>query len=352
MDDQIRNVLENAILAPSGDNCQPWIFRVEKRTLDLFNDPHLDTSLYNIGQRASLIAHGAALENIAIAAQAEGLNAEISLLPDPDNPDHIARIFLNDGLEEKSPLFKAIPLRHTNRERYKSVNISDKQVEAWENMIPRDQGKIWIGHDSEQKEILTDLLSLNDRLVFEVPDLHRFLFEQIRWNDNEVRQTGDGLDIKTLGLNIMDRLSFKFLRHFPLVSFLNHVGFSRIVQMKSKHTLRSASAFAVVSVPGSSQVDYIKGGRIWQRFLLQLALNDLTAQPLAGLACLMQSEKDGLLKKALTAKQKERLRHVRNVLSEMADVPHDHAIVGIFRIGQGEEVVRSLRRPLDTFLLE
>lgn len=352
MDEPIRNILEKAILAPSGDNCQPWRFRVGKDTIDLFNDPDQDTSLYNICQRASLIAHGAALENIFLAAKAEGLNVDISLLPDSDNTDHIASLALREGPKKETLRFNAIHTRHTNRERYIPVNISDSQVRMLESMFPHNEGKIWIGHDLEPKEVLPDLLSLNDRLVFEVPDLHRFLFEQIRWNDKEVHQTADGLDIKTLGLNLMDRLSFRFLRHYPLVSFLNHVGFSRIVQMKSKHTLRSASAFAVLSVPGSSEVDYIQGGRIWQRFLLQLELDGLTTQPLAGLACLMQSEKEGLLKETLTHKQKERLRHVRNVLSEMADVPHDHVIVGIFRIGQGDEVVRSLRRPLDSFLLE
>ena len=68
MDPRIKTVLEYAIMAPSGDNCQPWKFSVEEMHVKLFNDPDRDHSLYNLDQRASLVAHGAFLENLRLAA--------------------------------------------------------------------------------------------------------------------------------------------------------------------------------------------------------------------------------------------------------------------------------------------
>lgn len=270
MDEQIRKILQKAIMAPSGDNCQPWLFKAVGDTVELYNDPQLDTSLYNIKQRASLVAHGAALENICLAAPAEGLQARISLYPDQANSDHIASISFSKEEEGLSPLFTQIPQRHTNRERYQSVNISDTQIECWQGLAECNEGKVWVARETEQLKTLSDLLSLNDRLVFEVADLHRFLFEQIRWSDVQARQSADGLDIKTLGLNAIDRFSFRFLQSFTLVSVLNKVGFSRIVQIKAKHLLRSSSAFVFVSAPGTEPVDYIYAGRLWQRFLPSL----------------------------------------------------------------------------------
>ena len=351
MDKRIKTILEYGIMAPSGDNCQPWKFKIDGLNVDLYNDPDSDTSLYNLKQRASLIAHGALLETIRLAAPSVGLQSTQQLLPDPKNINYIARLSFNEGPTTKSDLFKAIPKRHTNRERYQPVKISDGQIEGWRNLAKRSGEKVWIGHQSEQIFHLAELLSINDRLVFEVADLHRFLFEQIRWSDNDAQKTGDGLDIKTLGLNTMDRLSFPFLKNHGLISILNKVGFSRIVQLKSGQLLKTASAIAVVTIPGTAAEDYILGGMLWQRLLLQLASDGLNAQPIAGLACLIQAGSENLLSGKITQNQKKQLSSARKELLKLTGCDDSSAIIAMFRIGLGPQVTRSLRRPLVSFIL-
>ena len=61
MSEDIRKILEAAILAPSGENSQPWRFIVKGNEVILKNDPESDRSLYNSGQRGSFIAHGVEL---------------------------------------------------------------------------------------------------------------------------------------------------------------------------------------------------------------------------------------------------------------------------------------------------
>jgi len=351
MDKRIETILEYAIMAPSGDNCQPWLFKVDGLTVDLFNDPDKDKSLYNIKQRASLIAHGALLETIRTAAPSIGLYANQQLFPQTANPNHIARLTFKPGPVELSARFKAIPERHTNRERYQPVNISDNQVLGWLN-LPEDNGeKIWASTQTKQIDHLAEQLCLNDRLVFEVADLHGFLFKQVRWNNIEARETGDGLDIKTLGLNTMDQLSFPWLKNYGLISILNKLGFSRIVQLKSRQLLKTASAIAIVTMPDCTSTDYVQGGMLWQRLLLQLTSEGLTAQPVAGLACLMQSNREGLLECQLTVKQRHLLQQRRKALLKIAGCDESSTLLTTFRIGRGPKVVRALRRPLESFLL-
>lgn len=57
----IKQILEAAVRAPSGDNVQPWEFEVSKNftQINLYNLPEMDDSYYNYNQMASYIAHGA-----------------------------------------------------------------------------------------------------------------------------------------------------------------------------------------------------------------------------------------------------------------------------------------------------
>ena len=300
MDPRIKTILEYAIMAPSGDNCQPWKFVVDGLKVNLYNDPLKDTSLYNLQQRAALIAHGAALQNIDLAAHSVGLKPEIQFFPEPEDDNHIASIIFSECTETKHPLLRAIPNRHTNRESYTPVNISDTQKNNWQTIADQSGQNIWITTDPTEKKQLAGLLSYNDRLVFEVPELHQFLFEQIRWTDTTASKTGDGLDIKTLGLNSMDQFAFKFLKNWRVVSVLNKVGFTKIIEFKGKQLLQTASAIAVLTIPETKAQDYVQGGQLWQRFMLQLSSEGLTTQPIAGLAVLLQSGYEGKLENKMS----------------------------------------------------
>lgn len=351
MEIRIKKILEYAIMAPSGDNCQPWKFRIHNKNLNLFNDPNKDSSLYNIKQRASLIAHGALLENIRIASSSVGLQAEIQLFPDTKNENHIAAISFAEGETRPHLLLGAIPKRHTNREAYSPTVISNDQINNWQALTSDSRQKIWCSNDKQLITKLTTLLSYNDRLVFEVQDLHRFLFEQIRWSDTQVQTTRDGLDRKTLGLNALDKFSFQFLKNWSLVSILNTVGLSKIIQIKAKKLLKTASSFAIITIPGSQKQDYVQGGHIWQRLLLKLACENLSVQPIAGLACLMQNALEDMLLEKITTKQQADLLYIRQELLHIINADEHSTILAIFRIGNGPNTTKALRKPVKSFLL-
>lgn len=54
--ESIQKILEIAVNAPSGENCQPWRFRVEGEKIWVYNNPESDQSLYNYAQCGSLVA--------------------------------------------------------------------------------------------------------------------------------------------------------------------------------------------------------------------------------------------------------------------------------------------------------
>lgn len=82
-------VLELARWAPSGDNSQPWRFRIASESeIDVYGYDTRDHCVYDLDGWSSQLAHGMLLETVAIAASAHGAHAHFAL-PDegPEQPD-------------------------------------------------------------------------------------------------------------------------------------------------------------------------------------------------------------------------------------------------------------------------
>ena len=66
----------------------------------------------------------------------------------------------------------------------------------------------------------------------------------------------------------------------------------------------------------------------------------------AGLACLMQAAREGLLDKLVSEKHRDLLLNTRSELLTSIEKDDSSVILAMFRIGRGPQVVRALRRPL------
>ena len=181
---QISELLENAVYAPSGDNCQPWKFVKEENLLHIHNDPQKDTSLYNFRQRASLIAHGALLENISIISKSMQYEAKIDLFPTPESSEKIATIRFKETNQPEDSLYKWIKHRTTNRKKYTTIPLTEKQKKILTSASePFPSINIYL--NTEAIPSLAKILANNDRMVFENYYLHNFLFNNIRCRYNE-----------------------------------------------------------------------------------------------------------------------------------------------------------------------
>ncbi|MDD5451857.1 MAG: nitroreductase family protein [Desulfovibrionales bacterium] len=145
--DTILKIVEAGTWAPSGDNCQPWRFTWDGQKLLLLNVPEGDTSLYNSRQRASLIAHGAVLENMDIAARSYGYSMCPTLFPVSQNASSkeeqsslIAAIEFQECPREDDTLLPFITKRVTNRNPYKKRKTIDKEVIAALMSLPEETG--------------------------------------------------------------------------------------------------------------------------------------------------------------------------------------------------------------------
>ena len=209
-EDILNSIIEYGVKAPSGDNCQPWRFRFDKDRLLLINDEARDTSLYNVRNIASFVAHGALLENMQIAAVSFGYDMAVVPFPKGEKNSVIAAVEFKRSQAKADPLLPYIRKRCTNRWPYLRVELEENITSTLrEEAMSFPGGEVFLAGGEREKKIIAGAASLNDRLLFENRRLHDFLFDHIRWTEKEAKETRDGLDIMTLGLNPVQRRLFK-----------------------------------------------------------------------------------------------------------------------------------------------
>jgi hypothetical protein len=124
-----------ATLAASGHNTQPWQFAIDKNAIEIHPDYRRRLPVVDPIDRELWMSLGCALENLLIAARADGYMPEVTY---PDAADFI-HVRLTKDTAQASPLLAAMPLRQNTRSGYDGQLIKNddlKQVQA----IPLEPG--------------------------------------------------------------------------------------------------------------------------------------------------------------------------------------------------------------------
>ena len=125
----LERILDLARWAPSGDNTQPWRFRiVDDFNVAVYGHDTRDNVLYDFDGHASHMAHGALLETIRIAASLEGMLASWEIDPMSDDRLPVYRVSLKpaNGLE-RDPLAIYIQSRVVQRRSMRIVPLSNDE---------------------------------------------------------------------------------------------------------------------------------------------------------------------------------------------------------------------------------
>jgi nitroreductase len=280
--DFLNRIARSGALAPSGDNLQPWSFGSDGETLLVRHDPQRDRSLFNVQALASFIALGAVLENIQIAASAEGYQAITETFPNGQSENLIARISFEPRAGPE-PLATYLDKRCTNRRPYEQKSIDPLILSAldFSEQFP-GIGLHW-AVDKTQLKDLGKLVAKADRLIFENERIHSHLFSTLRWTPAEVARTRDGMPIESLELGRLGSIAFRGLKKWPVVKFLNHFGFSRAAAAHSIQLMQRCSAAGLITAPDLSPSSFVTAGRAFQRLWLQATKKNLSMQPMTAI---------------------------------------------------------------------
>lgn len=119
--------------APSVHNTQPWLWRVHPDSLELRAARERQLQVADPEGRLLIISCGTALHHARVALAAEGREAGVTRMPDPADPDLLARITVGergDAGAEAMKTFQALGLRHTDRRPVSGTAPDEKAIDA------------------------------------------------------------------------------------------------------------------------------------------------------------------------------------------------------------------------------
>lgn len=278
----VEKVLDVARWAPSGDNTQPWRFELISDTSCVVHGSDTrDWCVYDLRGRASQIAVGALLENIAVAASAQGLRAEMERLPDSaeEAPQIDVQLVADESLKT-DPLYPFIKARVTQRRPLATEPLTDADRMRVEQSLPEGYSLVWIEGEAN-RERMAKLLFLNAHIRLTIPEAYRVHKEIIEWNAS---QSVDRIPDQAVGL---DPVALKAMRwamgSWGRVQFLNKYLAGTLmprIQMDYLPGRKCAAHFLLVADGKPVDIDdYFAGGRALQRFWLACTSAGLQFQP-------------------------------------------------------------------------
>ena len=313
----LRELVRCATLAPSSHNTQCWKFRLEERAIGILPDfsrrcPAVDPDDHHL-----FVSLGCAAENLAQAALANGLYANVVV-------DESANKMLRVGLEPTrvvvTSLFNAIPERQSTRAEYDGQPLSASELALLEK-AGRGNGVrvILLTGRAAMEQVLEYVVQgnsaqMNDRAF--VAELKAW----IRFSADDAVRAGDGLYAASSG-------------NPSVPSWLGSLLFGLFFTPEAENDkyakhVRSSAGIAVFVSEVESPAQWIEVGRCYERFALQSAAlgirNAMLNQPV----------------------------EVSALRPQFASFP---GIGGrrpdlVVRFGRGPRMPPSLRRPIDAVL--
>ncbi len=335
----LAKILDAAVRAPSGENCQPWRFRFEKDALYLFNIPERDRSLYNFRQYGSLVSHGAVIENISIAASSLGYATAIQTFPVSSDPDCTARIeFFRAPSAPKDALYESIPLRASNRTKYDPNHLLDPETEKFISTQASSIGgeRLILVKEKEGKARLARAMSYGDKLLFKNRHIHHFLFDHIHWTIDDALKAQSGFYFKELGLTREQMAIFKILRHEPVRRLLSAIGFASLAAAGNASVYAESSAIGAVISPESTPKNFIDAGRFMERVWLAATATGYDVQLLTAVPFFAQRAREN------ETEGFSRLQ-IKDILASYKEIERglgikEGVITLMFRIGKGAPI--------------
>jgi len=359
----IKQILEYARLAPSGDNIQPWFFREDsEQNLFLYANHPKEIPLEEYYSKSGTpLGVGMVIENVVLSARHFGFETEI--LSDPylhEEEDLIAKIQfikkenLFDQKEEN--LFSMLPKRTVNRYPFSRTSLEASHKDDLIQTVEQAGGKLVFIEGEENLKKMGKLWCFHDDFYWDHAVLRRNFITIIR-SDKEAKRLRSGIPIGTLGLGL-SRYFFKMA-----LVLANYIPFIRTIiriesQKTAKYLASHSSAFGFIFLPkkpgkkifesGWEGSDFVCAGRIVQRMWLQATKLGLALQPTYTFVVMVSNEGNTNLGKKFTKANKEMLALLRQSLPQV----DQEMLVFVFRIGYPEvtSVAQSPKKNVEDIL--
>jgi hypothetical protein len=318
--ERLRFLIGYAILAPSGHNTQPWLFRLGDDHVDLLADRTRALPVVDPDDRALVISCGAALGTLEIAMRRFGHDPQVNVLIGGAEPDLLARVAFGGAWrpdKQDLALCRAITERRTTRLAYEDRPLDEALLQALDRAAAAPEVEFHAITQQGRKSRIARLVAEGDQAQFADP---RFRRELAAWVHSRRSASRDGMSGANFGMpDLLSGVGAMVIRTFNLGDG---------VAAKDEAIASFSPALGVLATERDMPADWLAVGRALSRVMLTIAASGATA------AYLNQPIEVAALR--------PRLRDEAGV----AGVPQL-----LFRIGYGPRIAPSVRRPVSAVLI-
>jgi nitroreductase len=279
-----------AILASNPFNTQPWLFRVTDSWIEVYADNRRNTGAFDPYLRELRIGIGCAIENLMLAAPANGYRATLVLNSGTleraavrPARDLVARVELTTGPREVTELYAAIPRRHTNRNPFDAARPLPAGFADALRRLADDQPDVAVQLFSSSAD-KTRFVEICTQSVLDglgdVDAREGTARWERDWKSLQVQHDGSSID--DAGLPPLTAAAMKVLpsRIIQLFQPRQTTDITKLIKTGYTDLLATGQLFGLIAVRDVyDQEQSIRAGRVWQRSHLLATARGLAARP-------------------------------------------------------------------------
>lgn len=267
--EQARFLVQYAVLAPSGHNTQPWLFKVSNDRIELYADRTRALPVVDPDDRELIISCGAALFHLRLALRYFGFADRVETFPQTDNRDLLARVCPGEHrvcTETEQQLFAAIPCRRTHRQGFDSRNVPEALVAVLHEAAAEEGAWLQLVQGDTARQAVADLIAEGNRMQAADPRFRRELAAWIRSNSTQSR---DGMPAYAHGVgDLLSYLSSFFIRTFD---------WGAGIAARDRRLATEAPVLAVIGTESDTPADWLAAGQALAHVLLYARAHDVWA---------------------------------------------------------------------------
>ena len=267
--DKLRYLLNYAVLAPSGHNSQPWLFKIVGEEVELYADRTRALAVCDPEDRELVMACGAALLNLRVALRHFGYEGKVKTFPDKNEPDLLARVGFGGKRKptaEDGSLFHAIAQRHTNRMPFEPREIPEKVLSKLKAAASKEDAWLHFVLGESGRNKVADLVAEGDNIQMANAPFRR---ELAAWMHRNRDVSHDGMPGFALGLGgVTSTLAPLIVRTFD---------FGKGQAAKDRQLATGSPVLAVLGSDANAPENWLSTGQALERVLLSARAEEVWA---------------------------------------------------------------------------
>ncbi|MDL2310087.1 hypothetical protein LJC39_03105 [Parabacteroides sp. OttesenSCG-928-B22] len=354
-------IVRYGIMAPSGDNVQPWEFAIEKEGITLYINREADDSFFNTQQVASLIACGAAIQNMVYMAEVKGFEAKVALFPQGEGKKEVAHIQLTPAdRSQNESIEKAMRERCTNRRMYATRPIPR---ETWQPMATTTEKEpdtlLLYNKEKAWRRPLAHAVYLADMVRVGRQDLHEYLMKILHFKPipKRIREEDlpdefrTGMPLKNLQAGLTGDIYMRSMRKWSVMRVARYFGAGLAMPLFGAMSVYLSGGIGMICVKSFTETNIVRAGSAIERVWCELTREGYALQPMAALPLLtLRTYLEGT--SAFTPSHIKKLEKAKKIATRSLSIPEGFIPVFMFRAGESAPITqRTYRKRTEQLLV-